>query len=617
MAEQAITQGAIRSIFESSGPSVEHPVLQCVQIKTMDPKGGEGGNVQRFRVVLSDIRNFIQTMIATSANDIVLSGKLKKGSIVRLLKFNPQQVKEKKILIIMDLEVLDQYGEHDKIGQPEALEIVKSEPQPAAISGGGFYGSRPEQQQQAPQQQQRSLPVHQNNQGTSTHPHLYPIESLSPYAHKWTIRARCTHKGDIKTWHNQKGEGKLFSVNLLDDTGEIRGTGFNDVCERLYPIFEEGVVYYISAPCKVTLAKKQFSNLPNDYELQFDRDTEVEKAEDQDNKPQIRYNFTKIGDLNNVEKDTTIDTIGVLKEVGEVSTITSTKTNKDFSKRELTLADDSQTSVRLTIWGNSAQSFEAPLESIIAFKGVKVSDFGGRSLSLLSSGNMTIDPDIDEAHKLRGWFNAAGQNVTFSTHQNMASAGGGQRNETKLISQITEDENYLQMDAPSYFNLKASVVFIRNSPTFAYPACSTEGCNKKVIEENSGEWWCEKCQKKWPEPLFRYVLGINVSDHTGQMWLSCFDDTARTIMGMSANDLMKLKNDSEENSTQDFNTAMQEGTCRTFNFRVKARMETYNDQPKPRYQVMGISTLNYAQEANKLAQLIKQYDMDGDSLFVS
>jgi replication factor A1 len=38
---------------------------------------------------------------------------------------------------------------------------------------------------------------------------------------------------------------------------------------------------------------------------------------------------------------------------------------------------------------------------------------------------------------------------------------------------------------------------------------------------------------------------------------------------------------------------------------------------RPRYQVMGITTLNYAQEANKLAQLIKQYDLDSDSLFVS
>ncbi|KAJ4303358.1 Replication factor A protein 1 [Kalmusia sp. IMI 367209] len=615
MAEQAITQGAIKSIFGPGGCFVDQPVLQCVQIKTMDPKAGEGG-IQRFRVVLSDIRNFIQTMIATAANDIVLSGRLKKGSIVRLLKFNPQQVKEKKILIIMELDVLEQYGEHEKIGQPEALENVKSEPQPAAISSNGFYGSRPAQQQ-PPQQQQRSLPVHQSNPGTSTHPHLYPIESLSPYAHKWTIRARCTYKGEMKTWHNAKGEGKLFSVNLLDDTGEIRATGFNDVCEKLYPIFEEGTVYYISAPCKVTLAKKQFSNLPNDYELQFERDTEVEKAEDQDNKPQIRYNFTKIGELDSVEKDTTIDTIGVLKEVGEVNTLTSSKTNKDFTKRDLTLADDSQTSVRLTIWGNQAQSFEAPLESIIAFKGVKVSDFGGRSLSLLSSGNMNIDPDIDEAHKLRGWFNAIGQNATFTTHQNLASAGGSnQKQDSKLIQQVLDDEDFLQ-DAPSYFNLKASIIFVRhNNATIAYPACSTPGCSKKVIEENSGEWWCEKCQAKWPEPLWRYVLNINVADHTGTLWLSCFDDAGQMVMGLSANEVMKIKTNDEENDTQNFSIAMQDATCKTFNFRVRAKMETYNDQPKPRYQVMSINALNYAQEANKLAQLIKQYDINDDSLFV-
>lgn len=55
-----------RSIFESSGCFVEHPVLQCVQIKTMEPKAGDSNPVQRFRVVLSDVRNFIQTMIATS-----------------------------------------------------------------------------------------------------------------------------------------------------------------------------------------------------------------------------------------------------------------------------------------------------------------------------------------------------------------------------------------------------------------------------------------------------------------------------------------------------------------------------------------------------------------------
>ncbi|KAH9864516.1 hypothetical protein J1614_010451 [Plenodomus biglobosus] len=611
MAEQAITQGAIKNIFDPNGAPVDQPILQCVQIKPMEPKAGEPNPVQRFRVVLSDIRNFIQTMIATSANDIVTSGQLKKGSIVRLLKYNPQRVKDKNILIIMELEVLAEYGELEKIGQPEALD-TRADAQPAAISGNNFYGNKPAP---AAQPQQRALPVHQSNPGTSSHPHLYPIESLSPYAHKWTIRARCTSKSDMKEWHNAKGAGKLFSVNLLDDTGEIRATAFTEVADKLYPVFEEGVVYYISAPCRVTLAKKNFSNLPNDYELQFERDTEVEKAEDQENKPQIRFNFTKIGDLDSVEKDSTIDTVGVLKEVGEVATITSKNTNKDFSKRELTLADDSQTSVRLTIWGKTAESFEAPLESILAFKGVKVSDFGGRSLSLLSSGSMMVDPDIDEAHKLRGWFNAVGQNATFSTHNNMASNSGGSKNENKIISQIMEEESYLQ-DTPTYLSLRASVVYVKNT-TVAYPACSTPGCNKKVIEENPGAWWCEKCQKTYPTPLYRYVLSVNVADHTGTLWLSCFDEAGQAIVGMSANEAMKMKTDDEDNGTQNFLTAMQEATCKTFNFRVRGKMETYQDQPKPRYQVLNMYPLNYAQEANKLAQLIKQYDMNEDSLFVN
>lgn len=303
------------------------------------------------------------------------------------------------------------------------------------------------------------------------------------------------------------------------------------------------------------------------------------QAEDQENKPQLRFNFTKIGDLNSVEKDTTIDTLGVLKEVGEVSTITSKNTNKDFSKRELLLADDSQTSVRLTIWGNQAQSFDVPLESILAFKGVKVSDFGGRSLSLLSSGSMTVDPDIDDAHKLRGWFDAVGQNAQFSTHQSLSSGGGGRQDTTKLISQILEEESYLE-GAPTYFTIKASVTYVRNTSTVAYPACSKPNCNKKVIEESSNDWWCESCQARFPAPQYRYILSINVSDHTGSLWLSCFDDSGQIIVGMPANDLIAIQDQDNQNETKHFLDVLNNATCKTFNFRVRAKMETYQDQPK-------------------------------------
>lgn len=182
-----------------------------------------------------------------------------------------------RILIILDLEILQDLGEAEKIGEPKPLESKPEEddkPQPTTISSHGFYGSSIRgAQMQGDDHTPLTRPPVPSGQAT-----IHPIEAISPYAHKWTIKARCTSKSNIKTWHNRNGEGKLFSVNLLDDSGEIRATGFNDQCDMLYNIFQEGSVYYISSPCRVQIAKKQFTNLNNDYELTFERDTIVEKV---------------------------------------------------------------------------------------------------------------------------------------------------------------------------------------------------------------------------------------------------------------------------------------------------------------------------------------------------
>ena len=124
----------------------------------------------------------------------------------------------------------------------------------------------------APAPLQPSLPKPSGRAGS-----IYPIEGLSPYQNNWTIKARVTQKSDIKTWSNARGEGKLFNVTLMDDSGEIRGTAFNLVVDDLYPKLEEGKVYYVSK-ARVNLAKKKFSNVNNDYELSFERNTEVEEV---------------------------------------------------------------------------------------------------------------------------------------------------------------------------------------------------------------------------------------------------------------------------------------------------------------------------------------------------
>ncbi|TVY49573.1 Replication factor A protein [Lachnellula occidentalis] len=600
MAEAAkshITQGALNAIFNEPA-SLERdypvPICQVVQIKTLGSQAE--GTPERYRLVLSDVQNFVQSMLATRKSQVATF------SITTTHGFQKQTML---ILIVLDLEVIESLGELEKIGDPVALlgkEEEDVKPVNTTIAGGGFYGNKPAE----PTRQQQALPSRAAPTSSASHANIYPIEGLSPYAHKWTIKARVTSKSEIKEW-KRATEGKLFSVNLLDESGEIKATGFNEQCDQLYDILQEGSVYYISSPCRVNLAKKQFSNLSNDYELTFDRDTTVEKAEDQESVPQMKFNFTNIASLQDIDKDTTIDVLGVLKDVAEVSEIVSKTTQKPYSKRELTLVDQSGYSVKLTVWGKLATSFDTNPESIIAFKGAKVSDFGGRSLSLLSSGSMSLDPDIAEAHQLKGWYDSQGRRETFLAHTGMSGAGaaGGRREETKTVAQVKEEGLGMNNEAPDYFSVKATIVYIKQD-SFSYPACLSPDCNKKVTDEGDGTWRCEKCNINHPRPEHRYILTLSVSDHTGQMYLNAFDDVGKLVVGKSADEMMELK----ENDFPAMEKEFENANCTSHYFKCRAKMDTYQDQQRVRYQVMSAIPIDFKAEAHKLAELIKLYNIE-------
>lgn len=125
---------------------------------------------------------------------------------------------------------------------------------------------------------------------------------------------------------------------------------------------------------------------------------------------------------------------------------------------------------------------------------------------------MQIDPDIDEAHALSGWYRNVGRNEAFTTHQNigMRQEGGERKQEDRKTLGQVKDEGLGMGETPDYFTSLATVVFIRQE-NISYPGCRTEGCKKKVMEDGSGQWRCEKCDTSWETPLHRYFsLGPRV-----------------------------------------------------------------------------------------------------------
>ena len=91
-------------------------------------------------------------------------------------------------------------------------------------------------------------------------PKILPISKLNLYQNRWTIKARVMFKGEIRTWQNARGQGKVFSFDVIDESGEIRCTCFNDVAERLNDLIEKEKVYIISRG-SLKQARKQFNNL--------------------------------------------------------------------------------------------------------------------------------------------------------------------------------------------------------------------------------------------------------------------------------------------------------------------------------------------------------------------
>lgn len=154
-----------------------------------------------------------------------------------------------------------------KIGNPVALQGPPGEGKPTSSAA-----TTPAPQPQPVQPTRTAVP-----KPSANHPTIFPIEGLSPYQNNWTIRAKVKQKSDIRTYANQRGEGKFFSVVLMDETAEIKATAFNQSVDELYEKLQEGKTYFISK-ARVNLAKKKFNTVNNDYELGFERSSIVEEV---------------------------------------------------------------------------------------------------------------------------------------------------------------------------------------------------------------------------------------------------------------------------------------------------------------------------------------------------
>lgn len=640
----SLSTNSIRTMF-SMGGSADNPsftpTVQVIHLKKIDNKGGTGD--ERWKVILSDGTHFLSGMCATQLNSLVHSGAISQHCIIKLSEFILNEMGSgQKICILLGAE---QVGPNpgDRIGSPvDIAKVPGGGMAQSGPSGGGaaqpMYGNVQSSSGGSNNPYgNRGSPAGNNNNnnpyggggssnrfggsGPSSGPivatsasgqQITPISGLNMYSNRWVIRAKITNKSGIRTWSNAKGEGSLFSVEILDSSGtDVKCTFFKEAVDKFNPFLEEGRVYTFSGG-RLKVANMQYNSCKSQFEITFDQNSEIHLEEGGGGEEiHDSYDFIKIAQLEQTDPNSYVDILGVVKHVSEPQTIMSKKSGKELLKCELTVEDDSGADVKLTMWGEQAQTAPSKFANcpIVAFKRARVSDYGGRTLS---GSGCAVEPNIPQAGQLKQWW-ATNANKTQS--RSLSSGMGGNRGpdpfeQRKDVSSIkTEQLGY--NEKPDWLTFKVTITFLKKEKTGDegawYTACanSEDPCKNmyKATQTSDGNWHCDKCQQTHETCVRRFIFSGTVADDTCTSWVSVFNEQAEVLFDGAKADALYARL-SEGDGRDLYDSTFTKASYTDWIMKCKVKQEMVGDEQRIKTSVVSLSPVDYVAESRNLLSVL-------------
>ncbi|KAI0987217.1 hypothetical protein GJ496_008993 [Pomphorhynchus laevis] len=587
-----ISFGILKNIVRNEDPL--SPVVQILGLKIIEKKIDQS---DRYRLLISDGKyQHSSCMLGTQLNHLVQSQEVVPTSIVRMDKYICNCVDmaaNKYVIIVLEMTVLKK--QCAKLGQPTPLvnallnNFVDDQPAASEPESGQKRLPPPSFSSAPSKVSKTNVLLNASRIDPEMKNRILTIDCLNPYHNKWTIKARITNKSAIRKWSNTRGEGRLFSFDILDNTGEMRVTAFNEECDKFFDLIEIDKVYFISKG-KIKPANRQFTSLQNDYEMTLGFESALELCEDCESElPKNNFNFVQLKDIVNKENNDLVDIIAIARSSSDVQTIITRSTNKEITKREISLIDDTA-SISCTFWGAQAEQFEIVEPKILALKGVRVTDFSGRSLSVINNTLIAESPDVPECRALKSWYDREGGHLEGIV--DLSSGGFGFQpksdindyNALKNLGQIDKNDN--SDEQADYFNLKCVIIGSRKENAL-YKSCPNAECNKKVIDQNDGTYRCEKCNKATSDYKWRYILQLNIADFVGNRWITCFNDVSEQITGIGAEQLGSLK----ETGGSEYDDRLLSMNFSEYVMRLRSKLETYNDERRVKLTCLSVIPL--------------------------
>ncbi|CAL2032706.1 unnamed protein product [Caenorhabditis brenneri] len=426
---------------------------------------------------------------------------------------------------------------------------------------------------------------------------VMPIAMITPYVNGFKINGTITRKEEIRSFPAKNT--KVFNFEITDSNGDtIRCVAFNELAESLYSTITENLSYFITNG-QVRQANKRFNNTGHDYEINLRNDSIVEAGGDVVAAPKLHLKRISLGEIAG-HCGEMIDVLAYVEKMDPEPTEFTSKAGKTLVKREMELIDESGAVVRLTLWGEEAS--KAPLEDylhkVVAFKGVIPREFnGGYSLGTGFGSRVIAVPEISGVAELYEWYNTVKPTVDVKM---ISQTSGSSSEAPRTIAGLQEMQFGKDSEKGDYVSVKAMITRI-NPNNALYKGCSSEGCQKKVIESD-GDFRCEKCNKTMRHFKWLYMMQFELSDETGQVYVTAFGDNATKVVGRTAAEVGELK----EVNPDEYNAVFEKLQFIPKMWRLRCKMETYNEEVRQKMTVFGVEEVNQDKYIENLKQLIEQ-----------
>jgi len=159
------------------------------------------------------------------------------------------------------------------------------------------------------------------------------------------------------------------------------------------------------------------------------------------------------------------------------------------------------------------------------------------------------------------------------------------------------------LEKPTFFQLKGTITKI-GMDSFYYISCPSivggKKCMKKLIPQNTGMWFCPKCNVEVSDSDYRYLLKIDIQDHTSELASTIsFEDVGSTILGNNSKDFYLLSSDPEL-----IKEIVSKALWTDHIFTLSVKTENFNGLPRFKCVIIKEEKLHFMTECNNILREI-------------